>query len=85
VESITFDRLVDDVFAVLDAYAVEHCVLAAESAGALTALGAALKNPQRVTGFGLLYRGLYRLLEAVVWRGVQLNTPTKPGGRQAPS
>ena len=38
VESITFDRLVDDVFAMLDAYSVEHCVLAAESAGALTAL-----------------------------------------------
>ncbi len=50
IESITFERLVDDVFAVLDAYAVEHCVLAAESAGALTALGAALKNPDRVTG-----------------------------------
>ncbi|HNS01945.1 MAG TPA: alpha/beta fold hydrolase [Anaerolineae bacterium] len=46
VESITFDRLVNDVFAVLDAYAVEQCVLAAESAGALTALGAALRNPQ---------------------------------------
>ncbi len=58
VESITFDRLVDDVFAVLDAYAVEHCVLAAESAGALTALGAALKQPHRVTGL-VIVDGLY--------------------------
>jgi pimeloyl-ACP methyl ester carboxylesterase len=60
VESITFDRLVEDVFAVLDAYAIEHCVLAAESAGALTAFGAALKNPHRIKGLvivdGLYYR-----------------------------
>jgi pimeloyl-ACP methyl ester carboxylesterase len=60
VESITFERLVADLFAVLDAYAVEHCVLAAESAGALTALGAALQNPHRITGLvivdGLYYR-----------------------------
>ena len=60
VESITFERLVDDVFAVLDAYTVEDCVLAAESAGTLTALGAALKYPHRITGLvivdGLFYR-----------------------------
>ena len=30
VESITHDRLIDDVFAVMDAYQVERCVLAAE-------------------------------------------------------
>jgi pimeloyl-ACP methyl ester carboxylesterase len=58
VESITFDRLVDDVFAVLDAYAIEHCVLAAESAGALTAFGAALKNPHRITGL-VIVDGMY--------------------------
>jgi len=57
-ESINFDRLVDDVFAVLDAYKVEHCVLAAESAGALTALGAALKNPKRITGL-VIVDGMY--------------------------
>jgi pimeloyl-ACP methyl ester carboxylesterase len=57
-ESITFERLVDDVFAVLDAYNVEHCILAAESAGALTALGAALKNPQRITGL-VIVDGMY--------------------------
>jgi pimeloyl-ACP methyl ester carboxylesterase len=50
IESITFERLVDDVFAVLDAYKVENCILAAESAGALTAFGAALKHPERISG-----------------------------------
>jgi pimeloyl-ACP methyl ester carboxylesterase len=50
IESITFEHLIDDVFAVLDAYEVERCVLAAESAGALTALGAALKHPERISG-----------------------------------
>jgi pimeloyl-ACP methyl ester carboxylesterase len=49
-ESITHERLVDDVFAVLDAYGVDNCVLAAESAGALTALSAALKQPGRIRG-----------------------------------
>ncbi len=58
VESITFNRLVDDVFAVLDAYNVENCVLAAESAGALTALGAALKHPKRITGL-VIVDGMY--------------------------
>jgi len=58
VESIAFDRLVDDVCAVLDAYQVESCVLAAESAGALTALGAALKYPQRIRGL-VIVDGLY--------------------------
>lgn len=57
-ESITFDRLVEDVFAVLDAYHVENCVLAAESAGALTALGAALKYPKRITGL-VIVDGMY--------------------------
>ncbi len=58
VESIAFDRLVDDVFAVLDAYQVEQCVLAGESAGALTVLGAALKQPQRITGL-VIVDGLF--------------------------
>lgn len=49
-ESITFDRLVDDVFAVMDAYGVEEAVLAGESAGAAVVLGAALKQPARVRG-----------------------------------
>ncbi len=58
IESITFERLVDDVFAVLDAYGVERCILAAESAGALTALGAALKHPERIAGL-VIVDGLY--------------------------
>ncbi len=58
VETITFDNLVDDVFAVLDAYDVGRCVLAAESAGALTALGAALKNPDRIAGL-VIVDGMY--------------------------
>lgn len=58
VESITFHRLVEDVFAVLDAYNVENCVLAAESAGALTAFGAALEHPERITGL-VIVDGMY--------------------------
>jgi pimeloyl-[acyl-carrier protein] methyl ester esterase len=58
IESITFERLVDDVFVVLDAYQVGRCVLAAESAGALTALGAAFKHPDRISGL-VIVDGLY--------------------------
>ncbi|MEZ4661007.1 MAG: alpha/beta hydrolase [Caldilineaceae bacterium] len=58
VESITFENMVDDVFAVLDAHGIEQCVLAAESAGAVTALGAALKQPQRITGL-VIVDGMY--------------------------
>lgn len=58
VESITFDRLVDDVFAVLDAYQIDRAFLAAESAGAAIALGAALKNPQRIQGL-IIVDGFY--------------------------
>lgn len=58
VESITFDRLVEDVIAILDAYNVEKCVLAAESAGALTALGATLKFPERIAEL-VIVDGMY--------------------------
>lgn len=58
VESITHERLVEDVFAVLDAFSVEQCVLAAESAGALTALAAVLKNPSRISGL-VIVDGMY--------------------------
>jgi 3-oxoadipate enol-lactonase len=61
-DSITFENLVNDLFAVLDAYGVGQCALAAESAGALTALGAALRNPKRITRLiivdGMYYRGV---------------------------
>jgi len=53
-ESITFGRLVDDVFAVMDALKIERCVLAAESAGALTALAAARMQPDRIAGLVLV-------------------------------
>jgi pimeloyl-ACP methyl ester carboxylesterase len=58
VESITFDRLVEDVFVVMDAFQVESCLLAAESAGAATALGAALRQPERISGL-VLVDGMY--------------------------
>ncbi len=47
---ISFEGLVQDLFRVLDALEVESCVLAAESMGALVALEAALRCPQRFSG-----------------------------------
>ncbi|MES3015956.1 MAG: alpha/beta fold hydrolase [Pseudomonadota bacterium] len=62
VESITFENLVADLLRVLDACGVERCVLAAESAGALTALAAAARYPQRVARLvivdGMYHRGV---------------------------
>lgn len=59
-ETITHEQLTEDVFAVLDAYAIERAVLAAESSGALSALAAAHARPERVAGLvivdGLYYR-----------------------------
>ena len=61
VDSITLENLVNDVFAVMDAYGVERCTLAAESSGALTALSAAMLNPKRISGLvivdGMVFRG----------------------------
>lgn len=54
VETITFDRLVEDVFAVMDAYEADQCTLAAMSMGAAVALGAALWHPERITGLVLV-------------------------------
>ncbi|MCB9452563.1 MAG: alpha/beta hydrolase [Anaerolineaceae bacterium] len=54
VETITFDRLVDDVFAVMDAFDVERSVLAAMSMGAAVALGAALRRPERISALVLV-------------------------------
>ena len=56
--SITFDNLVDDLFAVMDAYGVERGAIAAESSGALTALTAALARPDRVSHL-VIVDGLY--------------------------
>jgi pimeloyl-ACP methyl ester carboxylesterase len=58
VETISFSTLVDDVFRVLDAYQVERGYLAAESAGAATALAAALKDPRRIAGL-IIVDGYY--------------------------
>jgi pimeloyl-ACP methyl ester carboxylesterase len=58
VESITLERLVSDVFEVLDAYHVERAYLAAESAGAATAFRAALANPARIAGL-IIVDGFY--------------------------
>lgn len=57
-KSLTYTQLVDDVFAVLDAYGVERCILAAMSMGAAIAFGAALKNPHRFSGL-VIVNGAY--------------------------
>jgi pimeloyl-ACP methyl ester carboxylesterase len=54
VESITLERLVDDLFGVMDTFGVERAVIAAESAGARTALAAALKHSDRVSALVLV-------------------------------
>ncbi len=59
-ESINLERMVDDVFRVMDAYKLEWCVLAAESAGALTALMAALKEPERIAGLVIVDGSYFR-------------------------
>jgi pimeloyl-ACP methyl ester carboxylesterase len=51
---ITSDLLLDDLFRVLDHLRVERCVLAGESAGAMTVLQAALRAPERFSGLVLL-------------------------------
>lgn len=53
-EAITLDGLVADVFGVLDTLGIERCVLGAESAGARTALAAALEHPERFDGLVLV-------------------------------
>lgn len=58
VETITFENLVEDVFAVLDYYGVQQCALAAMSMGAAVALGAALRQPERFSRL-ILVNGAY--------------------------
>ena len=52
--SISPQALVDDVFRVLDHYEVDTCVLAGESLGAVTAMTAALQQPDRIRGLVLV-------------------------------
>lgn len=76
VASITHENLVNDLLAVLDACGVEHCVLAAESSGAMTAIDAALRYPQRISHL-VIVDGMYH-------RGsVQENDPFTQGLRMA--
>lgn len=60
INSITVDKMVSDVFAVLEALNIERCVLAAESAGTIIALEAALQQPDRFTGLVLVDGVYYR-------------------------
>lgn len=48
--TITFEHLVTDLFRVLDSLKIDTCVLAAESMGAMVALEAALRRPERFSG-----------------------------------
>jgi pimeloyl-ACP methyl ester carboxylesterase len=51
--SISVQAMIDDVFGVLDALAVERCVLAGESQGGAIAQYAAARSPQRFDGLVL--------------------------------
>lgn len=54
---ITPDALVDDLFAVLDLYDIERCVLAGESLGVVVVLEAARRAPERFEGLVLVDGG----------------------------
>jgi pimeloyl-ACP methyl ester carboxylesterase len=56
--SISHERLVDDIFVVLDAYGIDRCVLAGESAGAGVVISAAARHPERVAGLVLVDGGI---------------------------
>ena len=75
-DSITFDNLVTDVLAVLNAFGISRCVLAAESAGAQTALAVAARFPEKVSHL-VIVDGMYS-------RGVAVeNDPFLQGLRSA--
>jgi|CXWL01.1.fsa_nt_gi pimeloyl-ACP methyl ester carboxylesterase len=57
-DSITFANLVADALAVLEAYGIDRCVLAAESAGAQTALAVAARFPDKVSHL-VIVDGMY--------------------------
>ncbi len=76
IESTTFDNLVADVFAVLDASGIEQCVLAAMSMGASIALAAALQQPQRFSGLVIVNGAYFRetpLAQDPFFQGLQDN------------
>ncbi len=53
-EAITPEGQVDDLFAVLDHFGIEQCVLAGESLGALPCLQAVIERPERFAGLVLV-------------------------------
>jgi pimeloyl-ACP methyl ester carboxylesterase len=53
-EAITLDGMVRDLFGVMDALGIDRCIVGAESAGAKTALAAALEQPGRFEGLVLV-------------------------------
>ena len=53
-ELISRETLVGDVFAVMDALEIEHCVLGGESQGGAIAILAALQRPERFSGLVLV-------------------------------
>jgi len=57
-DSITFENLVSDALAVLSAFGITRCVLAAESAGAQTALAVAARYPDLVSHL-VIVDGMY--------------------------
>ena len=54
VDKITPEALIDDVFRVMDALAIQSCVLAGFSRGTVTALRAVLRDPARFEGLVLM-------------------------------
>ena len=54
VESISVETMVADLFAVMDKLEIGKCILAAESAGGMVAVTAALQNPERFDGLVLV-------------------------------
>lgn len=62
---ISLDRMVDDVFAVLDRLGVERCVVAGESMGTTVAALAVLREPDR-------FSGLVLVAGSPVWRRIAL-------------
>lgn len=57
-ESITFDNLISDALAVMNTFGIGRCVLAAESAGAQTALAIAARFPEKVSHL-VIVDGMY--------------------------
>lgn len=74
--SITFENLVADAVAIAKTFGISHCVLAAESAGAQTALAVAARFPKTVSHL-VIVDGMYS-------RGIALeNDPFLQGLRSA--